>query len=90
MASLFVRLFFIAPIEKAIGSAPGEYKEILYETNISLYSNGSLYFKKITKEAQGHFLCEAKNNIGAGVSKVMFLKVNGMITLFSFYSNIRQ
>lgn len=64
-------------IGKAIGTTPGEYKELLYEPNISLNSNGSLLFKKITKEAQGHFLCEAKNNIGAGVSKVIFLKVNG-------------
>lgn len=62
---------------KAIGSTPGEYKELLYEPNILLNSNGSLLFKKITKDAQGHFLCEAKNNIGAGVSKVIFLKVNG-------------
>ncbi|XP_031619714.1 Down syndrome cell adhesion molecule-like protein Dscam2 isoform X2 [Contarinia nasturtii] len=61
---------------KAIGSTPGEYKEFLYEPNVSLFSNGSLNFRKITKEAQGHFLCEAKNNIGAGVSKVIFLKVN--------------
>lgn len=62
---------------KAIGATPGEYKEFLYEPNVSLFGNGSLHFKKITKDAQGHFLCEAKNNIGAGVSKVIFLKVNG-------------
>lgn len=64
-------------IGKAIGSTPGEYKELLYEPNLLLSGNGSLLFKKITKDAQGHFLCEAKNNIGAGVSKVIFLKVNG-------------
>lgn len=64
-------------IGKAIGATPGEYKEFLYEPNVLLYGNGSLHFKKITKDAQGHFLCEAKNNIGAGVSKVIFLKVNG-------------
>lgn len=64
-------------IGKAIGATPGEYKEFLYEPNVSLNSNGSLHFKKITKEAQGQYLCEAKNNIGAGVSKVIFLKVNG-------------
>lgn len=62
--------------KKAIGSTPGEYKDFLYEPNISLHKNGSLHFKKITKESQGHFLCEAKNNIGSGVSKVIFLKVN--------------
>lgn len=70
-------LFIFCKIEKAIGTAPGEYKDFLYEPNVSLNSNGSLHFKKVTKDAQGHFLCEAKNNIGAGVSKVIFLKVNG-------------
>lgn len=62
---------------KAIGATPGEYKDFLYEPNVSLDANGTLHFKKISKEAQGHFLCEAKNNIGTGVSKVIFLKVNG-------------
>lgn len=62
--------------KKAIGTTPGEYKDFLYEPNVSLHKNGSLHFKKITKESQGHFLCEAKNSIGSGVSKVIFLKVN--------------
>lgn len=63
--------------KKAIGTTPGEYKDFLYEPNVSLDGNGSIHFKKISKEAQGHFLCEAKNTIGAGVSKVIYLKVNG-------------
>lgn len=62
---------------KAIGATPGEYKDFLYEPNVSLDANGTLHFKKVSKDAQGHFLCEAKNNIGTGVSKVIFLKVNG-------------
>lgn len=61
---------------KAIGTTPGEYKDFLFEPNISLHANGSIYFKKITKTSQSHFLCEAKNGIGAGVSKVIFLKIN--------------
>lgn len=63
--------------KKAIGTTPGEYKDFLYEPNVSLDTNGSIHFVKISKDAQGHFLCEAKNNIGSGVSKVIFLKVNG-------------
>lgn len=63
--------------KKAIGTTPGEYKDFIYEPNITLFPNGSIYFKKITKESQGHYLCDAKNNIGSGVSKVIFLKVNG-------------
>lgn len=62
--------------KKAVGSTPGEYKDFLFEPNISLNKNGSLYFTKIAKASQGYFLCEAKNDIGSGVSKVIFLKVN--------------
>lgn len=83
MGAFYFSPFRIRPIGKAIGATPGEYKEFLYEPNVLLYSNGSLHFKRITKEAQGHFLCEAKNNIGAGVSKVIFLKVNGMYAAFT-------
>ncbi|XP_036340383.1 Down syndrome cell adhesion molecule-like protein Dscam2, partial [Rhagoletis pomonella] len=62
--------------KKAIGPTPGEYKDFLYEPTVQLFPNGTIFFKKISKESQGHFLCESKNNIGSGVSKVIFLKVN--------------
>lgn len=61
--------------KKAAG-IPGEYKDFLFDPSISLHGNGSLYFKRITKASQSYFLCEAKNGIGSGVSKVIFLKVN--------------
>lgn len=71
--------------KKAIAANPGDYKDFLYEPNVSLFPNGSLLFKKISKESEGHFLCEAKNTIGSGVSKVVFLKVNGKwLSLFEF------
>lgn len=60
---------------RAVGNIPGEYKEFLYESD-TLLGNGSLYFRKITKASQSYFLCEAKNGIGSGVSKVVFLKVS--------------
>lgn len=63
--------------KKAIGPTPGEYKDFIYEPTVQSFANGTIHFKKISKESQGHFLCEAKNNIGSGVSKVIFLKVNG-------------
>jgi hypothetical protein len=31
----------------------------------------------ISKDSEGYYLCEAKNEVGTGVSKVIFLKVNG-------------
>lgn len=60
-----------------LGSQPGEYKDFLFEPNVQQQSNGSLTFKHISKENEGQYLCEGKNNIGTGVSKVIFLKVNG-------------
>ncbi|XP_046662354.1 Down syndrome cell adhesion molecule-like protein Dscam2 isoform X5 [Homalodisca vitripennis] len=65
--------------KKAVGEHPGEYKDIHYDygsVNVNYYSNGSLEFQHINKDSEGHYLCEAKNEIGTGVSKVIFLKVN--------------
>ncbi|GLH07043.1 Down syndrome cell adhesion molecule-like protein Dscam2 [Gryllus bimaculatus] len=61
---------------KAIGSHPGDYKDFLYEPNVNFFRNGSLTFQHISKESEGYYLCEAKNEVGTGVSKVIFLKVN--------------
>lgn len=63
------------------GDTPGEFKEFLFEPNVSLFPNGSLLFTRINKESESHYLCEARNNIGSGVSKLIFLKVNGELTL---------
>ncbi|XP_063908088.1 cell adhesion molecule Dscam1 isoform X3 [Zophobas morio] len=62
--------------KKAVGEQPGEYKDFLFEPNVQQFQNGSLNFLHISKENEGQYLCEAKNNIGAGVSKVIYLKVN--------------
>lgn len=70
--------------KKAVGTTPGDYKDFLYELNVAVNPNGTLYFKKISKESEGHFLCEAKNSISNGVSKVIFLKVNGNYFLYQF------
>lgn len=61
---------------------PGEYKDFLFQPNVQQYQNGSLSFLHISKENEGQYLCEAKNNIGAGVSKVIVLKVNGKCFIF--------
>ncbi|XP_044744906.1 Down syndrome cell adhesion molecule-like protein Dscam2 isoform X2 [Coccinella septempunctata] len=62
--------------KKAVEEQPGEYKDFLFQPNVQQYQNGSLSFVHISKENEGQYLCEAKNNIGAGVSKVIVLKVN--------------
>ncbi|EEB12183.1 down syndrome cell adhesion molecule, putative, partial [Pediculus humanus corporis] len=62
--------------KKSTGEFLGEYKDFLYDSNISIYPNGSLKFSKIFKENQGHYLCELKNEVGSGLSKLIYLKVN--------------
>lgn len=62
--------------KKSVGSTPGDYKDFLFDQSVSLLKNGSIHFKKISKTSQSYFLCEAKNGIGSGVSKVIYLKVN--------------
>lgn len=42
-----------------------------------MLENGSLIFERVAKDSEGHYLCEARNDIGAGLSKLIFLKVNG-------------
>ncbi|GFG29264.1 hypothetical protein Cfor_07941 [Coptotermes formosanus] len=61
---------------KAVGSQPAEYKDVHYEPNVRFYNNGSLGFQHIMKENEGFYLCESKNEIGTGISKLVFLKVN--------------
>lgn len=62
-------------------SNPNDYKEFLYEPNVNIYRNGSLEFLHISKENEGYYLCEAKNDVGSPLSKVVFLKVNGKFIL---------
>lgn len=63
-----------------LNSFPGvestEFKDFSYEPNVRQHSNGTLEFTSVAKSNQGHYLCEAKNNIGSGISKVVFLRVN--------------
>ncbi|XP_037873453.1 cell adhesion molecule Dscam2 isoform X2 [Bombyx mori] len=62
--------------KKAVGNTPGEYKDFMFEGNSRVLDNGSLVFERVAKESEGHYLCEARNDIGAGLSKLIFIKVN--------------
>ena len=50
-------------------------------------TNGTLVLRHVTKEAEGRYLCEATNGIGAGQSKVVKLTVNGkkVINITGFF-----
>lgn len=74
-------------VSMSTGNELGEYKDFIYEPNLNLFENGSLKFIHVTKQSEGHYMCEAKNEIGSGVSKVIFLKVNSKFCGIIFFKN---
>ncbi|XP_035706898.1 Down syndrome cell adhesion molecule-like protein Dscam2 [Folsomia candida] len=63
--------------KRAIGMHPGDYKDILSPTGSSSpFANGTIRFDQVRKSDEGNYLCEARNDVGSGLSKVIFLKVN--------------
>ncbi|CAL8103483.1 unnamed protein product [Orchesella dallaii] len=61
--------------KRATGTQPGEYKDLSGATT-GIYSNGTIRFDHVKKSDEGSYLCEARNDVGSGLSKVVFLKVN--------------
>lgn len=59
------------------GESINEYKDFLYEPNVNFFRNGTLEFLHTSKANEGKYMCEAKNGVGLGLSKVIQLKING-------------
>lgn len=70
-------IYVYSNVKFSLGNTPGEYKDFMFESNARVLDNGSLVFERVAKDGEGHYLCEARNDIGAGLSKLIFLKVNG-------------
>lgn len=49
----------------------------MYGARVEVFNNGSLVFRNVQKSTEGQYLCQAHNGIGAGLSKVVYLTVNG-------------
>lgn len=65
---------------RSSGRKPGDYHDITsheHKQDLSIHSNGSLVFGRVQEDHEGFYLCEAVNGIGAGLSKVVYLTVNG-------------
>lgn len=64
------------------GEPSDEYRDLSYSKSegIETYANGTLYIQSVTQSHEGYFLCQAKNEIGAGLSKLIRLTVHGMIS----------
>lgn len=68
-----------------IGDTPGDYTDLkLSNPDISV-EDGTLSINNIQKTNEGYYLCEAVNGIGAGLSAVIFISVQGN-TLFAIIS----
>ncbi len=57
---------------------PSEFKSITSNSHLRPYENGSLAVHNAQKSDSGYYMCAATNGIGAGLSKVIKLTVNGM------------
>lgn len=42
-----------------------------------LFENGTLSIQSASPQDEGYYLCKATNNIGLGLSKTVFIGVNG-------------
>lgn len=65
---------------RGTGTRPGSYHDIAsheHAQELRIHSNGSLVFGRVQEDHEGYYLCEAVNGIGAGLSKVVYLTVNG-------------
>nr|XP_027238254.1 Down syndrome cell adhesion molecule-like protein Dscam2 [Penaeus vannamei] len=62
--------------KKAAGHTPGDYRDLdVNNPNIKVTDDGTLHISSIQKSHEGYYLCEANNGIGAGLSTVIYVRV---------------
>lgn len=50
----------------------------LTDGRLTILPNGTLWTASAGPQHEGHYLCRANNSIGSGLSKVVYVSVNGM------------
>ena len=67
-----------------VGDTPGDYTDLkLSNPDISV-EDGTLSINNIQKTNEGYYLCEAVNGIGAGLSAVIFISVQGNLYIYIY------
>ncbi|XP_071522341.1 cell adhesion molecule Dscam1 [Panulirus ornatus] len=62
--------------KKAAGRIPGDYRDLgVSNPNVKVTDDGTLQISNIQKSHEGYYLCEASNGIGAGLSTVIYVRV---------------
>nr|ASU04340.1 Dscam16 [Mesobuthus martensii] len=62
--------------KRASGSEPGDFTPVYNSHKYTLYANGSLLIQNADKSEEGYYLCQSNNGFGAGLSKLLFIKVH--------------
>ena len=60
-----------------VGSDGENFKVIISNANMQTLENGSLYVREVGREDAGHYMVQAINGVGPGISLVVRLTVNG-------------
>ncbi|XP_038317656.1 Down syndrome cell adhesion molecule isoform X4, partial [Canis lupus familiaris] len=70
------------------GAGVPQFQPIALNGRIQVLSNGSLLIKHVVEEDSGYYLCKVSNDVGADVSKSMYLtvKISGAMCSSSFGS----
>ncbi|XP_071994900.1 cell adhesion molecule DSCAM isoform X6 [Engystomops pustulosus] len=66
------------------GAGVPQFQPIALNGRIQLLSNGSLLIKHILEEDSGYYLCKVSNDVGADVSKSMYLTVKIPARIISY------
>jgi len=57
-----------------------EFREVGYRTpGVLSAENGTLIISRVTEDHESHYLCQAGNGVGPGISKLIHLTVNGKL-----------
>jgi uncharacterized protein YodC (DUF2158 family) len=70
------------------GEQPGDYVTLESGPRLVISGNGSVLIRAVDPSHEGHYTCQASNGIGSGLSKVIFLRVNGKYTYIQHTSKI--
>lgn len=63
------------PFSSPPGAGVPQFQPIALNGRIQVLSNGSLLIKHVVEEDSGYYLCKVSNDVGADVSKSMYLTV---------------
>lgn len=79
MPHTFVVFDYLCPF---LGRHTGEYRDAaVVSYRATVLKNGTLTIIGASDDDEGHYLCEANNGIGTGLSKVIMLQVHGKMTV---------